>query len=196
MSIINQFKSQSKTVLAAVAISAVTIGFAGGMSISKSSTAVSTQSQASLAQNNSAATNGQVAASANTQGMPPGQGGAPQDMPPGQGGAPQGLPPGQNGNSQGMTPPDVEGETTQGMPSGRNGEMRGMPPGQNGNNQGLPPGQNGNSQGMPPGQGTTHPDATSGATQSNTSSDEVNALKEKNKEIKAQISGNTGTSNQ
>lgn len=27
--------------------------------------------------------NGQVAASANTQGMPPGQGGAPQGMPPG-----------------------------------------------------------------------------------------------------------------
>lgn len=117
MSLINLFKSQSKTVLAAVAISAATIGFAGGMSISKSSTAVSTQSQASLAQNNFAATNGQVAASANTQGMPPGQ-------------------------------------------------------------------------------GTTHPDATSGATQSNTSSDEVNALKEKNKEIKAQISGSTGTSNQ
>ncbi|HEM4051217.1 TPA: hypothetical protein U1W10_001223 [Streptococcus suis] len=178
MSIINQLKSQSKTVLAAVAISAATIGFAGGMSISKSSTAVSTQSQASLAQNNSAATNGQVAASANTQGMPPGQGGAPQDMPPGLGRAPQGMPPGQNGNSQGMTPPDAAGEATQGMPSGRNGEMRGMPPGQ----------------------GTTHSDATSGATQSNsssnTSSDEVNALKEKNKEIKAQISGSTGTSNQ
>lgn len=174
MSIINQLKSQSKTVLAAVAISAATIGFAGGMSISKSSTAVSTQSQASLAQNNSAATNGKVAASANTQGMPPGQGGAPQGMPPGQGGAPQGMPPGQNGNSQGMTPPDAAGEATQGMPSGRNGEMRGMPPGQ----------------------GTTHSDATSGATQSNTSSDEVNALKEKNKEIKAQISGSTGTSNQ
>lgn len=185
MSLINQFKSQSKIVLAAVAISAATIGFAGGMSISKSSTAVSTQSQASLAQNNFATTNGQVAASANTQGMPPGQGGAPQDMPPGQ-----------NGNSQGMTPPDAAGETSQGMPSGRNGEMRGMPPGQNGNTQGLPPGQNGNSQGMPLGQGTTHPDATSGVTQSNTSSDEVNALKEKNKEIKAQISGSTGTSNQ
>ncbi|WP_105144350.1 hypothetical protein [Streptococcus suis] len=174
MSLINQFKSQSKTVLAAVAITAATIGFAGGMSISKSATAVSTQSQASLAQNNSAATNGKVAASANTQGMPPGQGGAPQDMPPGLGRAPQGMPPGQNGNSQGMTPPDAAGEATQGMPSGRNGEMRGMPPGQ----------------------GTTHSDATSGATQSNTSSDEINALKEKNKEIKSQISGSTGTSNQ
>ncbi|HFI0400196.1 TPA: hypothetical protein ACGOYC_000323 [Streptococcus suis] len=124
MSFINQFKSQSKTVLAAVAISAATLGFAGGMSISKSSTGVSTQSQASLAQNNSAATNGQVAASANTQGMPPGQGG--------------------------------------------------------------------------PSQGTTPPDATSGATQSNssTSSDEVNALKEKNQEIKAQISGDSSSSNQ
>ncbi|WP_105115721.1 hypothetical protein [Streptococcus suis] len=135
MSFINQFKSQSKTVLAAVAISAATLGFAGGMSISKSSTGVSTQSQASLAQNNSAATNGQVAASANTQGMPPGQGGAPQDMPPGQGG---------------------------------------------------------------PSQGTTPPDATSGATQSNssTSSDEVNALKEKNQEIKAHISGDSSSSNQ
>ncbi|HEM3471495.1 TPA: hypothetical protein U1B27_000197 [Streptococcus suis] len=153
MSFINQFKSQSKTVLAAVAISAATLGFAGGMSISKSSTGVSTQSRVSLAQNNSAAT----AASANTQGMPPGQGGAPQGMPPGQGGAPQGMPPGQGGASQGM-----------------------------------PPGQGG------PSQGTTPPDATSGATQSNssTSSDEVNALKEKNQEIKAQISGDSSSSNQ
>ncbi|HEM3122910.1 TPA: hypothetical protein U0851_001758 [Streptococcus suis] len=75
MSFINQFKSQSKTVLAAVAISAATLGFAGGMSISKSSTGVSTQSQASLAQNNSAATNGQGA----PQGMPPGQGTSPHD---------------------------------------------------------------------------------------------------------------------
>ncbi|CYV48170.1 hypothetical protein RFK98_00725 [Streptococcus suis] len=141
MSFINQFKSQSKTVLAAVAISAATLGFAGGMSISKSSTGVSTQSQASLAQNNSAATNGQVAASANTQDMPPGQGGAPQGMPPSKGGP---------------------------------------------------------SQGMPPGQGTSPHDATSGATQSNssTSSDEVNALKGKNQEIKAQISGDSSSSNQ
>ncbi|HEL1600014.1 hypothetical protein [Streptococcus suis] len=153
MSFINQFKSQSKTVLAAVAISAATLGFAGGMSISKSSTGVSTQSRVSLAQNNSAAT----AASANTQGMPPGQGGAPQDMPPGQGGVPQGMPPGQGGASQGMQP-----------------------------------GQGG------PSQGTTPPDATSGATQSNssTSSDEVNALKEKNQEIKDQISGDSSSSNQ
>ncbi|HEL2194843.1 TPA: hypothetical protein TZE17_000476 [Streptococcus suis] len=126
MSFINQFKSQSKTVLAAVAISVATLGFAGGMSISKSSTGVSTQSQASLAQNNSAATNGQ--------------------------GAPQGMPPGKGGPSQGM----------------------------------------------PPGQGTSPHDATSGATQSNssTSSDEVNALKEKNQEIKAQISGDSSSSNQ
>ncbi|CYV14958.1 hypothetical protein [Streptococcus suis] len=126
MSFINQFKSQSKTVLAAVAISAATLGFAGGMSISKSSTGVSTQSQASLAQNSSAVMNGR--------------------------GAPQGMPPGKGGPSQGM----------------------------------------------PPGQGTTPPDATSGATQSNssTSSDEVNALKEKNQEIKAQISGDSSSSNQ
>ncbi|HEM3574873.1 TPA: hypothetical protein U1B93_000541 [Streptococcus suis] len=146
MSFINQFKSQSKTVLAAVAISAATLGFAGGMSISKSSAGVSTQSQASLAQNNSAATNGQVAASANTQGMPPGQGGAKQDMSPRQGGNSQGMPPGQGGPTQGTTPPD----------------------------------------------------ATSGATQSNssTSSDEVNALKEKNQEIKAHISGDSSSSNQ
>ncbi|HEL1633809.1 hypothetical protein JO388_08035 [Streptococcus suis] len=75
MSFINQFKSQSKTALAAVAISAATLGFAGGMSISKSSIGVSTQSQASLAQNNSAATNGQGA----PQGMPPGQGTSPHD---------------------------------------------------------------------------------------------------------------------
>ncbi|HEM5184490.1 TPA: hypothetical protein U1314_001492 [Streptococcus suis] len=126
MSFINQFKSQSKTVLVAVAISAATLGFAGGMSISKSSTGVSTQSQASLAQNSSAAMNGQ--------------------------GAPQGMPPGKGGPSQGM----------------------------------------------PPGQGTPPHDATSGATQSNssTSSDEVNALKEKNQEIKAQISGDSSSSNQ
>ncbi|HFI0357762.1 TPA: hypothetical protein ACGOWA_000903 [Streptococcus suis] len=126
MSFINQFKSQSKTVLAAVAISAATLGFAGGMSISKSSAGVSTQSQASLAQNGSVAKSGQVA----TQGMSPGQ-----------------------------------GVPTQGMPSG---------------------------------QGTTPPDATSGATQSNssTSSDEVNALKKRNQEIKAQISGDSSSSNQ
>ncbi|MGQ7324524.1 hypothetical protein ACTGW8_07730 [Streptococcus suis] len=124
MSIINQLKSQSKTVLVAVAITAATVGFAGGMSISKSSTAVSTQSQAALAQNG--ATNGQ--------------------------GAPQGIPPGKGGPSQGM----------------------------------------------PPGQGTLPHDATSGATQSNssTSSDEVNALKEQNQEIKAQISGDSSSSNQ
>ncbi|CYX16275.1 hypothetical protein HO757_07470 [Streptococcus suis] len=147
MSFINQFKSQSKTVLAAVAISAATLGFAGGMSISKSSAGVSTQSQASLAQNGSVAKSGQVA----TQGMPPG-GGATQDMSPRQGGNSQGMPPGQ-------------GVPTQGMPSG---------------------------------QGTTPPDATSGATQSNssTSSDEVNALKKRNQEIKAQISGDSSSSNQ
>lgn len=186
MSIINQLKSQSKTVLAAVAISAATLGFAGGMSISKSSTAVSTQSQAALAQNG--ATNGQANSNAGNQ-MPPASKGGMQGLPPGQNGNTQGLPPGQNGNSQGMTPPDAAGETPQGMSAGRNGEMRGMPPGQNGNSQGLPPGQ-----------GTTPPDATSGATQSNssssTSSDEVNALKEKNQEIKAQISGSSSTSNQ
>ncbi|CYT77925.1 hypothetical protein HO621_06280 [Streptococcus suis] len=126
MSFISQFKSQSKTVLAAVAISAATLGFAGGMSISKSSTGVSTQSQASLAQNSSAAMNGQ--------------------------GAPQGMPPGKGGPSQGM----------------------------------------------PPGQGTPPHDATSGATQSNssTSSDEVNALKKRSQEIKAQISGDSSSSNQ
>ncbi|HFI0164928.1 hypothetical protein [Streptococcus suis] len=182
MSIINQLKSQSKTVLAAVAITAATVGFAGGVSISKSSTAVSTQSQAALAQNG--ATNGQANSIAGNQ-MPPASNGGMQGMPPGQNGNTQGLPPGQNGNSQGMTPPDATGETTQGMPSGRNGEMRGMPPGQNGNTQGLPPGQ-----------GTTPPDATSSATQSNTSSDEVNALKKKNQEIKSQISGSSSTSNQ
>ncbi|NQI36319.1 hypothetical protein HO606_05675 [Streptococcus suis] len=171
MSFINQFKSQSKTVLAAVAITAATVGFAGGVSISKSSTAVSTQSQAALAQNG--AMNGQANSIAGNQ-MPPASNGGMQGMTPGQNGNTQGLPPGQNRNSQGMTPPDATGETTQGMPSGRNGEMRGMPPGQ----------------------GTTPPDATSGATQSNTSSDEVNALKEKNQEIKAQISGSSSTSNQ
>ncbi|WP_105158521.1 hypothetical protein [Streptococcus suis] len=162
MSIINQLKSQSKKVLAAVAITAATVGFAGGVSISKSSTAVSTQSQAALAQNG--ATNGQANSIAGNQ-MPPASNGGMQGMPPGQNGNTQGLPPGQNGNSQGMTPPDATGETTQGMP---------------------------------PGQGTSPHDATSGATQSNssTSSDEVNALKEKNQEIKAQISDSSSTSNQ
>lgn len=99
------------------------------MSISKSSTAVSTQSQAALAQNG--ATNGQANSNAGNQ---------------------------------------------------------------------MPPASKGGMQGLPPGQGTTPPDATSGATQSNssssTSSDEVNALKEKNQEIKAQISGSSSTSNQ
>ncbi|HEP1844140.1 TPA: hypothetical protein VCA72_001289 [Streptococcus suis] len=150
MSLINQLKSQSKTVLAAVAISAATLGFAGGMSISKTSTAVSTQSQAALAQN-ATTTSGQTTQAAPSQGMPPGQGGGMQGMPPGQGGEMQGMPPGQNGNKQGMTPPD----------------------------------------------------ATSGATQSNssknstsnTSSDEVNALKEKNQEIKSQITDSSSTSN-
>ncbi|HEM4129324.1 TPA: hypothetical protein U1W61_001030 [Streptococcus suis] len=142
MSIINQLKSQSKTVLAAVAITAATVGFAGGMSVAKSVGNATSQSQATLAQN--------------------------QDH-------------------------SIVGNQT---PPAPNGRLRGMPPGQNCNTQGLPPGQNGNSQGMPPGQGTTPPDATSGATQSNTSSDEVNALKEKNKEIKAQISGSSSTSNQ
>ncbi|MDN2991252.1 hypothetical protein PCO07_10195 [Streptococcus suis] len=126
MSFINQFKSQSKTVLATVAISVAILGFAGGMSISKSSAGVSTQSQVTLAQNGSVAKSGQVA----TQGMLPGKGGATQDI--------------------------------------------------------------------SPGQGITPPDATSGATQSNssTSSDEVNALKKRNQEIKAQISGDSSSSNQ
>ncbi|WP_029186692.1 hypothetical protein [Streptococcus suis] len=145
MSLINQLKSQSKTVLAAVAISAATLGFAGGMSISKTSTAVSTQSQAALAQNG-ATTSGQTTQAAPSQGMPHGQ-----------------------------------GREMRGIPSEQGGEMQGMPPGQNGNRQ-----------------GTTPPDTTSGATQSNssTSSDEVNALKEKNQEIKAQISGDSSSSNQ
>ncbi|HEL2255242.1 TPA: hypothetical protein U2D46_000377 [Streptococcus suis] len=125
MSIINQLKSQSKTVLAAVAITAATVGFAGGMSISKSSTAVSTQSQAALAQNG--AMNGQANSIAGSQ---------------------------------------------------------------------MPPASNGGMQGLPPGQGTTPPDSTSGATQSNTSSDEVNALKKENQEIKSQISDSSNTSNQ
>ncbi|WP_105157620.1 hypothetical protein [Streptococcus suis] len=116
MSIINQLKSQSKTVLAAVAITAATVGFAGGVSISKSSTAVSTQSQAALAQNG--ATNGQANSIAGNQ-MPPASNGGMQGMPPGQNGNTQGLPPGQNGNSQGMTPPDATGETTQGLPPGQ-----------------------------------------------------------------------------
>ncbi|HGO8537415.1 TPA: hypothetical protein ACLBAX_001470 [Streptococcus suis] len=115
MSIINQLKSQSKTVLAAVAITAATVGFAGGMSISK----LSNQSQASLAQNQTV-TNSQ----ANTT----------NEI--------SGILPGQENNTQEMTPPYNAGERPQGMP----------------------PGQNGNTQGLPPGQGTTPPDATSGAT--------------------------------
>ncbi|HEM2541364.1 TPA: hypothetical protein U0398_000386 [Streptococcus suis] len=161
MSIINQLKSQSKTVLAAVAITAATVGFAGGMSISK----LSNQSQASLAQNQTV-TNSQ----ANTT----------NEM--------SGILPGQENNTQEMTPPYNAGERPQGMPPGKNGAMRGMPAGQSSNIQGTFSGQ-----------ATTPPDTTSGATQSNsssTSSDEVNALKEKNQEIKAQISGSSITSNQ
>ncbi|HEM6345238.1 hypothetical protein Q7W17_11700 [Streptococcus suis] len=171
MSLINQLKSQSKTVLAAVAISAATLGFAGGMSISKTSTAVSTQSQAALAQN-ATTTSGQTTQAAPSKGMPPGQEGEMQDIPPGQVGEMQGMPPGQGG------------------------EMQGKPPRQGGEMQGMPPGQSGNSQGMTP------PNATSGATQSNssknstsnTSSDEVNALKEKNQEIKSKMTDSSSTS--
>lgn len=143
MSLINQLKSQSKTVLAAVAITAATLGFAGGMSVAKNAGTATTQSQAALAQNQAGTTNSQ--ANSNT------------------------------GNQ---------------MPTAPNGEMRGMPPEQNGEMRGMPPGQNGTTQ------GTTPPNTTSGTRQSNTSSDEVNALKEKNQEIKAQISGSSSTSNQ
>ncbi|HFI0578617.1 TPA: hypothetical protein ACGO28_000932 [Streptococcus suis] len=149
MSLINQVKSQSKTVLAAVAITAATLGFAGGMSVAKNVGTATSQSQAALAQNQSGAVNSQ--ANSNT------------------------------GNQ---------------MPTAPNGEMRGMPQGRGGAMRGMPPGQNGTSQGIPSGQGTTPPNTTSGGRQSNTSSDEVNALKEKNQEIKAQISGSSSTSNQ
>ncbi|HFI0054655.1 TPA: hypothetical protein ACGORU_000975 [Streptococcus suis] len=148
MSLINQVKSQSKTVLAAVAITAATLGFAGGMSVAKNAGTATSQSQAALAQNQAGAANSQ--ANSNT------------------------------GNQ---------------MPTAPNGEMRGMPPGKNGGMRGMPPRQNGTTQGIPSGQGTTPPNTTSGTTQSNTSSDEVNALKEKNQEIKAQISGSSSTSN-
>ncbi len=52
--------------------------------------------------------------------------------------------------------------------------------------QGMLPGQGGATQDISPGQGITPPDATSGATQSNssTSSDEVNALKRGIKKLK------------
>lgn len=146
MSIINLLKSQSKTVLAAVAITAATVGFAGGMSVAKSVGNATSQSQATLAQN--------------------------QDH-------------------------SIVGNQT---PPAPNGRLRGMPPGKNGAMRGMPAGQSSNIQGTLPGQATTPPDTTSGATQSNssssTSSDEVNALKEKNQEIKAQISGSSVTSNQ
>ncbi|HFI2473670.1 TPA: hypothetical protein ACGO11_002058 [Streptococcus suis] len=142
MSIINLLKSQSKTVLAAVAITAATVGFAGGMSVAKSVGNATSQSQATLAQN--------------------------QD------------------NS-------IVGNQT---PPAPNGRLRGMPPGKNGTMRGVPSDYNANTNRMSPNQATIPPDATSGATQSNTSSDEVNALKEKNKEIKAQISGSSSTSNQ
>lgn len=84
------------------------------------------------------------------------------------------------------------------MPPGQGGATQDMSPRQGGNSQGMPPGQGVPTQGMPSGQGTTPPDATSGATQSNssTSSDEVNALKKRNQEIKAQISGDSSSSNQ
>lgn len=149
MSLINQVKSQSKTVLAAVAITAATLGFAGGMSVAKNVGTATSQSQAALAQNQAGAANSQDNSNTGNQ-----------------------------------------------MPTAPNGEMRGMPPGKNGGMRGMPPRQNGTTQGIPSGQGTTPPNTTSGARQSNTSSDEVNALKEKNQEIKAQISGSSSTSNQ
>lgn len=165
MSLINQLKSQSKTVLAAVAITAATVGFAGGMSVAKNAGTATTQSQAALAQNQAGAANSQ--ANSNTG----------HQMPTAPNGEMRGMPPGQNGEMQGMSPR-------------QNGEMQGMPPGKNGGMRGMPPGQNGTTQ------GTTPPNTTSGTRQSNTSSDEVNALKEKNQEIKAQISGSSSTSNQ
>ncbi|HFI0354532.1 TPA: hypothetical protein ACGOV8_001788 [Streptococcus suis] len=142
MSIINQLKSQSKTVLAAVAITAATVGFAGGMSVAKSVGNATSQSQATLAQNQEHSILGN------------------------------------------QTPPAP------------NGRLRGMPPGKNGAMRGVPSDHNANTNRMSPNQATIPPDATSGSSQSNTSSDEVNALKEKNKEIKAQISGSSSTSNQ
>ncbi|HFI0264902.1 TPA: hypothetical protein ACGOU9_001330 [Streptococcus suis] len=171
MSLINQLKSQSKTVLAAVAITAATVGFAGGMSVAKNAGTATTQSQAALAQNQAGAANSQANSNTGNQ-MPTAPNGEMRGMLPGQNGAMRGMPPGQNGEMQGM-------------PQGRGGAMRGMPPGQNGTTQGIPSGQ-----------GTTPPNTTSGTRQSNTSSDEVNALKEKNQEIKAQISGSSSTSNQ
>ncbi|HFI0143804.1 TPA: hypothetical protein ACGPBJ_001456 [Streptococcus suis] len=160
MSLINQLKSQSKTVLAAVAITAATLGFAGGMSVAKNAGTATSQSQAALVQNQAGTTNSQA-----------------------------------NSNTGNQMPTAPNG-AMRGMPAGQNGEMQGMPQGRGGAMRGMPPGQNGTSQGMPPGQGTTPPDATSGERQSNTSSDEINALKEKNQEIKAQISGSSSTSNQ
>ncbi|HFR3537595.1 hypothetical protein NOL38_03640 [Streptococcus suis] len=142
MSIINLLKSQSKTVLAAVAITAATVGFAGGMSVAKSVGNATSQSQATLAQN--------------------------QDH-------------------------SILGNQT---PPAPNGRLRGMPPGKNGAMRGVPSDHNANTNRMSPNQATIPPDVTSGSSQSNTSSDEVNALKEKNKEIKAQISGSSVTSNQ
>ncbi|NQI70012.1 hypothetical protein HO594_02355 [Streptococcus suis] len=142
MSIINLLKSQSKTVLAAVAITAATVGFAGGMSVAKSVGNATSQSQATLAQN--------------------------QDH-------------------------SILGNQT---PPAPNGRLRGMPPGKNGAMRGVPSDHNANTNRMSPNQATIPADATSGSSQSNTSSDEVNALKEKNKEIKAQISGSSVTSNQ
>lgn len=142
MSIINLLKSQSKTVLAAAAITAATVGFAGGMSVAKSVGNATSQSQATLAQN--------------------------QDH-------------------------SILGNQT---PPAPNGRLRGMPPGKNGAMRGVPSDHNANTNRMSPNQATIAPDATSGATKSNTSSDEVNALKEKNQEIKSQISGSSSTSDQ
>ncbi len=108
MSFINKLKEQPKTLLATVAISAATLGFAGGMGISKIS---SSATQASLPQSQFVP-DGQAGS---TKGMPPGRDSNTQGMPPGQAGNTQSMPPGQAG--QGVTPPDTSSGASQSAPS-------------------------------------------------------------------------------
>ncbi|HFI0715160.1 TPA: hypothetical protein ACGO5G_000384 [Streptococcus suis] len=108
MSLINQVKSQSKTVLAAVAITAATLGFAGGMSVAKNTGTATSQSQAALAQNQAGAANSQANSSTGNQ-MPTAPNGEMRGMPPGKNRGMRGMPLRQNGTSQAI--PSGQGTT-------------------------------------------------------------------------------------
>lgn len=137
MSLLSKLKEQPLILLATVGISAATIGFAGGMSINRTTSSVVNQSQATTSENQNGATD-QAPGSFDPNQMPSGKG---------QGGAGQGMPPGRGG--QGMTPPDATS-------------------------------------------GASQSDSTT-TDENSSSSDEVNALKQRNQEIKSQIESDSSS---